>query len=293
MNSILNLYKPAGITSHQAVGRVKRILGQKKAGHTGTLDPLATGVLLVCLGEATKVSRFLLDMDKRYCARAKLGERTDTYDAEGRIIDRHDVSCITAEDIRRTAQQYVGSISQVPPMYSAVKINGQALHRLARRGIEVQRQPRTVSIYEISVIAVDLPYFTMDVSCSKGTFIRTLCDDIGTALGTGAHLAALERTGIGPFRVEDSANFDELQEGATLETGRCFHTIDEALAGMPEIAMDEESAGSARHGVAFRPGMGCLLSGISFVRLKDHEGRLLGIGRPDGDVIRIERLLNL
>lgn len=275
------------------MGRVKRILGQKKAGHTGTLDPAATGVLLVCLGEATKISRFLLDMDKSYRARVKLGERTDTQDAEGRVIERREVGGITAGDIERTTQQYVGRIPQVPPMYSAVKVNGQALHRLARRGIEIQRQPRMVDIIEILVHAVDLPYFTMDVSCSKGTYIRTLCDDLGTALGTGAHLAALERTRIGTFQLEDSVTLDELQENATPGTGRGFHTIDDALAGMPEVAMDEGTAGKARHGVAVAQGRDTSFAGISFVRLRDHEGRLVGIGRPEGGVIRIERLLNL
>lgn len=293
MNKVLNLNKPAGITSHQAVAQVKRILGEKKAGHTGTLDPMATGVLLVCLGEATKISRFLLDMDKRYRARVKLGERTDTYDAAGTVIDRRDATGVTAADIIAVSRQYVGRISQVPPMYSAVKVNGQALHRLARKGIEVQRAARSVDIYEITVRSVDLPYFDMDVYCSKGTYIRSLCDDMGLALGPGAHLAALERTGIGYFGVADSVTPDELREQGLSGIKRCLYEIDEALADMPQVILDEVSAGKARHGVAIRVGEDSAPAHAAFVRLKDSTGLLLGIGRPAGEVVRVERLLNL
>jgi len=291
MNAILNLRKPSGITSQQAVSRVKRILRQKKAGHTGTLDPMATGVLLVCLGEATKISRFLLDMDKGYRARMKLGEMTDTGDAAGRTTQRREVPGLTGADILGVARQFIGAISQVPPMYSAVKVNGQPLHRLARKGIEVPRGPRAVRIYEISVVGVELPFVDIYVSCSKGTYIRTLCEDMGLALGTGAHLAALERTSVGPFNIRDSATFDELQE-ASVDTGRFFIDMDRALAGLPEILLDETSRRGASHGVPVKMG-GEVFDDGAFIRLKDGQGRLMAIGRQSEGVIHIERVLNL
>ena len=193
MDLIINLNKSPGITSHQAVAQVKRLLGVKKAGHTGTLDPMATGVLLVCLNEATKVSRFLLDMDKQYRARVKLGERTDTYDSQGRVIEQKDASALTEDDVVSAVKMFEGSMTQKPPMYSAIKIQGKKLYELARKGIEIERQERHVRIYKLRVSGFNLPYFDLAISCSKGTYVRTLAEDIARALGTCGHVSLLRR----------------------------------------------------------------------------------------------------
>ena len=293
MNTIITLYKPSGITSHQAVGKVKRLFSEKKAGHTGTLDPLATGVLLVCLGEATKVSRFLLDMDKRYCARVKLGERTDTLDADGTVVERRGVSFVTDEAIIRVAEGFVGRIKQKPPMYSAVKINGQTLHKLARKGIEVDRPARSVEIYEVRVLDVEMPFFTLDVSCSKGTYIRSLCDDIGQGLGTGAHLVSLERTGIGIFDVRDAVTFEELEACTIAPQKKACHGINEALTDLDELVLEDEDCLKAKNGVAVRLGKPHNFPPGAFIRLKNSSGAIFGIGRSDDGSVRIERILNL
>ncbi len=293
MNVIINLNKPEGITSHQAVSRIKRLLGVKKAGHTGTLDPLATGVLLVCLNEATKVSRFLLDMDKRYKARVRLGIRTDTGDAEGRIIGETDASGVNEAELTEKVMTFSGVIKQKPPMYSAVKVGGEKLYRLARRGIEVERAERTVEIYDIHILDTDLPFFDLFVSCSKGTYVRTLCEDIGRELGTGAHLAALERTGTGFFDIRDSATFDELEKRGFSSAGKYSCTIDTALQALGEIVLDEMNYKRALNGMQIIVREIKEFAGDSLVRLKGPSGNLFGIGRTNSQSVRIERLLNL
>ena len=291
---IINLNKSPGITSHQAVAQVKRLLGIKKAGHTGTLDPMATGVLLVCLNEATKVSRFLLDMDKQYRARVKLGERTDTYDSQGRVIEQKDASAITEGDVVRAVKMFEGSMTQKPPMYSAIKVQGKKLYELARKGIEIERQERHVLIYRLQVSGFDLPYFDLAISCSKGTYVRTLCDDIGAVLGTGAHLFSLERSAIGPFDIKNSSRHEELGRDDFFATQKkSFCSIDEALPGLKEIVLGEADYRSARSGVPIKNNIIKELYDCSFVKLKGPCGELFGIGRVDSDYIRIERLINI
>ncbi|MEJ2685400.1 MAG: tRNA pseudouridine(55) synthase TruB [Candidatus Sulfobium sp.] len=294
-NGIINLNKPPHITSHDAVSRVKRQLGVKKAGHAGTLDPLATGILLVCMNEATKVSRFLMDMDKEYRARVKLGERTDTCDSQGRVIDRRDVPDLAKAEIEETVSMFGGTIMQRPPMYSAIKIGGKTLHRLARKGIEIERPERRVQIYDIRVLEVDLPYFDLLVSCSRGTYIRTLCDDIGTRLGTGAHLSALERTRIGFFTLKDAVTIEGLngEESALASDSRSLCSIDCALSRLPEIIFDEPEYRLIRNGVPIRLRKAGELTDGSSIRLKDPSKNLFGIGRINAGVVRVERLLHL
>lgn len=287
MHVIINLNKPSGITSRQAVTKVQRLLGAKKAGHAGTLDPQATGVLLVCLNEATKAARFLTDMEKQYEARIKLGERTDTYDAEGRVIERKDVSFLSETDLFEAVHAFKGTIKQKPPMYSAVKIGGKTLYKLARKGIEIDRPDRTVHVYDIRITSIDIPYFDLAVSCSKGTYIRSLCDDIGMRLGTGAHMARLERTAVGLFHINDSFSFDDLADDEKL-----FYSIDQALAKLPEVELADIDYQKARNGVKV-PAGSCNLYNGEFVRLKDPEGNLFAIGRAEANIIGIERLLNL
>jgi tRNA pseudouridine55 synthase len=291
---IINLNKSPGITSHRAVAEVKRLLGVKKAGHTGTLDPMATGVLLICLNEATKVSRFLLDMDKRYHARVKLGERTDTYDSQGRVIEQKDASTITEEDVVRAVKMFEGSMTQKPPMYSAVKVQGKKLYEFARQGIEIERQERRVHIYEIQVSGFDLPYFDLAISCSKGTYIRTLCDDIGALLGTGAHLFSLERSAIGPFDIKNSAKREEVGRNDFFEIKKkSVCSIDEAISGLREIVLNEADYRGARSGVPIKSNIIKGLADCNFVKLKGPCGELFGIGRIDSDCIRIERIINI
>jgi tRNA pseudouridine55 synthase len=289
MHAIINLNKPSGITSRQAVTKVQRILGAKKAGHAGTLDPMATGVLIICLNEATKVTRFLMDMDKQYMARIKLGERTDTYDAEGRVIESKDISFLSEADLFDAVQTFKGVIKQKPPMYSAVKIGGQTLYKLARKGIEIDRPDRTVHVYDIRITSIDIPYFDLAISCSKGTYIRSLCDDIGIKLGTGAHMTGLERKAVGGFHVKDALSFDDLISNEEL-----FYSIDQALGKLPVIKLVESDYQKAKHGMkivseSFNP---CDYDG-EFVRMKDPEGNLFAIGRTESNIISIERVLNL
>jgi len=292
MNVIINLNKPKGITSQQAVTKVKKLLGARKAGHTGTLDPMATGVLLVCLNEATKASRFLLDKDKTYHARLKLGERTETLDADGKLIETRDVPPFAPEHIASAAKQFIGKIMQKPPMYSAIKLNGQPLYKLARQGIEVERAERPVEIYNIKLLQMDVPYVDIAVSCSKGTYVRTLCDDIGLVLGTGAHITALERTSIGTFSIDASVTFDTLAQGIS-DDSPCVLSIDHALFDLPEVILSETNVRKARNGIPLGREIANGIPDDVYVRLKDSFGSLFGIGIAKHEKIPIERNFNL
>lgn len=225
MNGIINVYKEAGFTSFDVVAKLRGILHQKKIGHTGTLDPDAIGVLPVCLGKATKVCAFLTDQDKTYHAVCRLGIETDTQDLSGTIIQRYDFQHITAEQLRHTVERYRGDSMQVPPMYSALKVNGKRLYELAREGKTVERKPRQIHISEIKLSQIDLQegVFQMEVTCSKGTYIRTLCHDIGKALGIGAVMEHLTRTRVSVFRIEDALTLSEIAALA--------ETSEEALMG--------------------------------------------------------------
>ena len=211
-NGIINVYKEKGYTSFDVVARMRGICGQKKIGHTGTLDPDAEGVLPVCLGKATKVCDMLTDSDKAYRAVMQLGVETDTQDLTGTILKTGETSELTEAEVREAILEFQGNISQVPPMYSALKVNGKKLCDLARAGVTVERKSRPVTIYEIQVESMELPYVTMTVSCSKGTYIRTLCHDIGQKLGCGAAMKSLVRLRAAGYRIEDAYKLDQLQE---------------------------------------------------------------------------------
>lgn len=308
MNLIVNFNKPAGITSQQAVTKIKRILRAKKAGHAGTLDPMATGVLLVCINEATKIARFLTDMDKEYKARGKFGETTDTYDAEGRVMEKKSVPAISINKLNEIAKTFIGEIMQKPPMFSAVKIGGEALYKLARKGMDIDRPVREVHVYDIKVTRLDLPYFDIVVSCSKGTYIRTICHDIGVALGAGAHLVALERTRVGDFHIRDAAGFSDLSAD-DLNRGTCstdkdraensvqcpgyFIQLDRALAGLQAVCLGEVDYRKALHGMKIPSGNTQEVLHNEFVKLFNPSGNLFGIGMVRGNHIKIERILNL
>jgi tRNA pseudouridine55 synthase len=287
MHAIINLNKPAGITSHQAMTEVRRLLGAKKAGHAGTLDPDAGGVLLVCLNEATKITRFLMGMDKEYRAEIKLGERTDTFDASGQITEKRDFSGISEADLRHTVRKFTGPVIQKPPMYSAVKVGGKKLYRLARKGIEIDRPDRTVYIHDIKITSIDLPFFQVTISCSKGTYVRSLCDDIGLKLGTGAHMTELERTAIGSFHIRDSVSFDDLSGQKFLS-----FSLDEALEKLPDLRLTWDDYQRARNGVKIVSELFGRYDG-KFIRLKDPDGKLFAIGRTESDTLNVERILHL
>lgn len=288
MNIIVNFNKPFGISSHDAVSFVKKTFKVKKAGHAGTLDPTATGVLLICLNEATKITNYLSDLDKEYIMTAKLGECTDSFDSEGTVTKKVEGFSVSVEDIEGVIKRFIGDIEQTPPMFSAIKMSGKPLYKLARKGIEVERKPRKINIKSIEVLKFVSPFLTLKVACSKGTYIRSLCNDIGEALGTGAYVTELTRTGIGGFKIDDTAGPDELP-GKTV----ALHSVDSALAHLPEIRLEGNDLKRAIHGnpINFPSEHTSLLT--SFIRLKDQDGRLFGIGRVSGDSIKIERLLNL
>ena len=306
MNIVINLNKPKDISSQQAVIKVKKIFAVRKAGHAGTLDPIATGVLLVCLNEATKITRFLSDLDKEYSVRLKLGEKTDTYDVTGRILGKRDCFSLKEADIHECIKNFTGRIKQIPPMYSAIKIGGNPLYKLARRGIEIKVPERTVIVHGIDIIDFNLPYLDLKVSCSKGTYIRTLCDDVGKVLGVGGHMVLLERTRIGSFGIKDSISIEELKNkfggassrGITFQLGAkdACHSIDSTLSHLNEIILDEDSYLKARNGMPLTPLYPPFLrgelkgDGVQYIRLKDPENKLFGIGRLEDNRIEIERL---
>ncbi len=211
IDGILLLDKPLHLSSNEALQRVKRLYQANKAGHTGSLDPLATGLLPVCLGGATKFSTYLLDADKHYRVRIRLGVTTTTADAEGESLETRPVVGVDEARLRAVMARFLGPIEQLPPMYSAVKHQGERLYKLARQGIEVERQPRTVTIHRLALIDLALPELELDVHCSKGTYVRTLAEDIGAELGCGGHVIGLRRTGVGPY-VEPERRFVTLEE---------------------------------------------------------------------------------
>lgn len=211
MNGVVNLYKPPGITSHDAVSFVRRTLGTRRVGHTGTLDPAAEGVLPICIGCATRAADFLQSQQKGYRAVMKLGLVTNTQDDTGEVLFKSD-AMVSEEEIRRAVLGFVGEIGQVPPMFSAVKQNGVKLYQLARKGVEVAREARQVTIYGINILSIQKNEVVMEVSCSKGTYIRTLCHDIGAALGCGACMGKLVRTQSGRFFIENSVSFADFEK---------------------------------------------------------------------------------
>lgn len=249
INGFVVVDKPAGITSHDVVSRVRRILGTRKVGHTGTLDPFATGVLPIAVNEGTKSIPFLDEGSKTYEAMLRLGVTTDTLDMTGTILSESDCTAITQEQLISCLSGFTGSISQIPPMYSAIKQNGQPLYKLARQGVEVERVARAVEIFTIELLSFDLPHASIRVICSRGTYVRSLADDIGRQLGCGAALQELRRTASGPFTISDAVTLAELE--ASVGEGRidslCLSPL-VALSHLPEIPLTVEGAEGLRFG---------------------------------------------
>jgi len=248
-DAVLPVDKPEGPTSHDIVAAVRRGLGERRVGHTGTLDPFASGLLLLCVGKATRIAEFLTGMDKRYVAVARLGMTTDTLDREGDVVtESHGWHEVGALEIEGALACLRGTISQVPPRYSAKKVGGVAAHRLARKGEHVELPSQRVTVHELRVTFYRPPDLGLEVHCSSGTYVRSLARDLGAALGVGAHLTALRRTAVGRFRVEQAVGLEDLSCQARLNT----HWIEplEALDGLPRAEVDEAAVGALRHGRA-------------------------------------------
>lgn len=285
VNGILLLDKPKGISSNKALQQVKHLFKAQKAGHTGSLDPLATGVLPVCFGEATKVSAFLLDADKKYRVTIRLGEKTTTADAEGEIIDSRPITGISESSIADVLPEFTGEQQQLPPMYSALKHQGERLYKLARQGVEVEREPRDITIYALSLVSIDLPLVELDVHCSKGTYVRTLAEDIGEYLGCGAHVVELRRSAVGVFDGEP-VSMEVLRE--TAEQGvdaldQLLLPIDSALGNWADIHLSSDMEFYVKQGQAV---MVPKAPTEGFVRLYGVNEVFLGVGiiQSDGKV---------
>ena len=233
---VLNINKPLGISSFEVVRKVKKLAREKKVGHGGTLDPEASGVLPVCIGRATKAIDFIMEGEKEYIAKVKLGVVTDTYDREGKVLRESNVS-FTEEEIANAIFKFEGTINQVPPMYSALKQNGKKLYELAREGKEVYREPRRVTIYSIEILSISSPIIEIKVRCSKGTYIRSLCYDIGEELGCGAMMWDLKRTATGPFSIENSVDLKELTED---NINNYIISLDEVFSKFPKLVVNEK-----------------------------------------------------
>ena len=251
VHGVLLLDKPLGLSSNDALQKAKRLYRAEKAGHTGTLDPLATGLLPLCFGAATKFSQISLDADKRYLATLKLGITTRTADAEGEVLLTREVS-VTREQVEQACARFSGPISQVPPMHSALKRDGKPLYEYARAGIEVEREARQVTIYRIDILGGQDDVWTLDVRCSKGTYIRTLAEDIGAALGCGAHLSGLRRTGSGPLTLEAAYTLEQLAAMTEDQRDAALQATDMLLADWPVVRLDSEDAGRFLSGVRRR-----------------------------------------
>lgn len=283
INGIVLLDKDTGLSSNAALQKVKRLFFAKKAGHTGALDPLASGILPICLGQATKVAGFLLDDDKRYFVRGQLGQMTDTGDAEGETIKTQPFEHLIDEEIRTAVNQFVGDIEQIPPMYSALKKDGQPLYKLARQGIEIDRPPRPVTIHHIDYLGYENGVVSLEVACSKGTYIRTLIEDIGNKLGCGAHVIELRRTGFAHIDIAQTVKFSDLEKLATddyqLLDEKIFATQD-MLPSIDSLYLDEQQTIDIKYGRSITSnGQGS----FEVIKLFDHHKQFLGIGEPDED----------
>ncbi|WP_322053746.1 tRNA pseudouridine(55) synthase TruB [Paraburkholderia bannensis] len=294
LDGVLLLDKPVGLSSNDALIRAKRLYRVKKAGHTGTLDPLASGLLPLCFGEATKFSQDLLEADKTYEATMRLGIRTTTGDAEGEAVETREVTCDEAA-VREAMARFLGEIVQVPPMYSALKRDGKPLYEYARAGQTVEREGRQVTILALEMIACALPDVTFRVTCTKGTYVRTLAEDIGETLGCGAHLVMLRRTGVGALTLDHAVTLDALTAMDEPARDTWLQPVDALLSTFPRVTLDAESARRFTHGQ--RLPLNALVldrnecEAADRVRVYDEAGRLLGVAKAANGVLAPERLV--
>ncbi|PTQ90998.1 tRNA pseudouridine(55) synthase TruB [Agitococcus lubricus] len=291
IDGILLLDKPQGMTSNHALQRIKHLFNAEKAGHTGSLDPLATGLLPICLGEATKYSQHLLDADKVYRTRMRLGQKTTTADAEGDIIEESQVPQLSLAEIEQVLSRFRGTIEQIPSMYSALKKDGKPLYELARKGIEVAREPRTIQIYRLTLLKAEPLYWELEVACSKGTYIRNLVEDIGEVIGCGAHVADLRRLASGAFQLNPQLSLDyvvSVSEQGLAALDQLLLPAWAAMADKPKITLSENSTYYLLHGQPVR------VNGLGHedVLIFDHQQRFLGLGYQNDDgLLAPKRLL--
>ena len=292
MNGVINICKNTGETSFDVVARVRKIAKIKKVGHTGTLDPEASGVLPICIGRATKIIEYIMENKKVYRVSLELGKVTDTYDLEGKVVREQDASGVKEEDALAVVNSFLGDIMQVPPMYSALKKDGVRLYELARKGIEIEREPRPITIHSLENIVIDIPNITMDVYCSKGTYIRSLCFDIGEKLGVGAVMTSLERIQNGPFLIGNAVNIDDLTS-ESLEDN--IISIDDALESFPQFFIkDEKFRKLLINGVAVMDNKLYSENNIKkdvLYRVYDLEKNLIGLGKLGKNGFKIEKQL--
>ncbi|MEJ2394176.1 MAG: tRNA pseudouridine(55) synthase TruB [Candidatus Thiodiazotropha sp.] len=287
ISGVLLLDKPIGMTSNKALQEVKFLFKAAKAGHTGSLDPLATGLLPICFGEATKLSAFLLDADKHYRVRVKLGETTTTADAEGEVVEKIDPSGVSEQDLREVMGDFLGEQQQLPPMYSAIKHQGERLYKLARQGVEVERETRTIHIHSLDLLSFELPEFELNVHCSKGTYVRTLAEDIGKRLGCGAHVIGLRRTGVGPYDDQSMVTLEQIQSAFAdkrfQEMDEWMLPLESALAEWPEVNLTADAAFYLQQG---QPILVPNAPTSGWVRLYANQSDFLGVGQilDDGRV---------
>ena len=281
------LDKPAGMSSSDAVQRVKRLFAARKVGHTGSLDPLATGVLPLCLGDATKFSQYLLNSDKRYVAHVRLGISTNSGDADGEVLEEREVKGVDRARLESALDAFRGEIEQVPSMFSAVKHHGKPLYKLARQGIEIEREARPVTVYRNEVVAFEGARLTLDIHCSKGTYVRTIAHDLGEALGCGAHVDALRRTQAGPYCEDDLTTLEDI------ETARGEHRLDDMLRPVastvgpwPEVALTGAPAFYLKQGQPVLVPHAPTTGWVRLVERTDTEGTFIGVGEilDDGRV---------
>ncbi len=277
INGILLLNKPLEISSNRALQNAKRLYQAQKAGHTGSLDPKATGMLPICFGEATKISSFLLNSDKTYLTTAKLGITTTTGDTEGETLDIKDIPALTSEGIESVLNLFRGEISQIPPMYSALKHQGKPLYELARQGIEIERKKRHVTIHKLELLSFTSNSLELKVECSKGTYIRTLVEDIGQQLECGAHVSMLHRTRVMPF-INEMVNWEAIENTSEEELKNLLLPIDSGLTGFPKVILSESQTTAIFYGQA----VDIAVPDSSHIRIYNNLREFIGMGIPDG-----------
>jgi len=280
ISGVVLLDKPLGLSSNQAMQRVKHLYQAEKAGHTGSLDPLATGLLPICLGEATKFANFLLDADKSYLATVKLGITTTSADAEGEVIAQKPVD-VTLQQVESVLHQFIGDIEQTPPIYSALKVDGKPLYAYARAGQEVEIKSRYVSIHQIHLEHFEADELVFTVICSKGTYIRTLAQDIGAKLGCGAHLKGLRRLTSGTFDLQDALPLEVLSELSLAELDAKLLPIDIKIQHLPKLTLNAEQTDIIQHGQAIKPNQEIIFN--EFIRLYDMSGEFIGLAQKQAD----------
>lgn len=303
VNGVLTMKKESGWTSHDVVAKIRHLLGGVKVGHAGTLDPAATGVLPLLIGRGTRIAEYLVEWDKEYRAVLRLGETTDTQDATGTVLVRRTTDSVTPEAIHAAVDQFRGPIEQMPPMYSAVKVGGVPLYKSARAGKTIVRAARTIVIHTLEVEGIQGRDVTLRIVCSKGTYVRTLCADIGAVLGVGGHMLALERRRVGPLTIDQALTVDEVVTRHALgRLGDDLLSLDRALDQLGIAVVDEQTADHVRHGapvpaakiLRWEGAADVKLGSQAPVRIHDTEGCLVAIGKcPDnsGDVLKVEKVL--